>query len=125
MPSSGGWLRIGGPKKKQGVRFGYLLHSGTEDIIALVIRNLDGAQELHPELVSPVAVFGKGCHVLRLLGDLNGIVGRKHTSGSCAHVIGFVPIVFCLQLNQQGVIHFQLKFVFMSRNKPVPKGMWY
>lgn len=36
------------------------MHSGTEDIIALVIRNLDGAQELHPELVNPVAVFGKG-----------------------------------------------------------------
>uniref|UniRef100_Z4YL72 Frey regulator of sperm-oocyte fusion 1 n=1 Tax=Mus musculus TaxID=10090 RepID=Z4YL72_MOUSE len=32
----------------------------TEDIIALVIRNLDRPQELHPELVNPVAVFGKG-----------------------------------------------------------------
>lgn len=60
FPSRGDWLRISIPRKKQGVRFGYLLHSSTEDIIALVIRNLDGAQELHPELVSPVAVFGKG-----------------------------------------------------------------
>uniref|UniRef100_A0A8C6RAK1 Frey regulator of sperm-oocyte fusion 1 n=1 Tax=Nannospalax galili TaxID=1026970 RepID=A0A8C6RAK1_NANGA len=32
----------------------------TEDIIALVVGNLDGAQELHPELVHPVAVFGQG-----------------------------------------------------------------
>ncbi|CAH6788212.1 1700029I15Rik [Phodopus roborovskii] len=32
----------------------------TEDIVALVIRNLDGTQELHPELINPVAVFGKG-----------------------------------------------------------------
>lgn len=59
LPSSVGWLRIHTPRKKQK----YLLHSGTEDIIALVIRNLDGAQELHPELVSPVAVFGKSWKV--------------------------------------------------------------
>lgn len=58
--SSVGWLRIGTPRKKQGPRCWYLLHSSTEDIIALVIRNLDRAQELHPELVNPVAVFGKG-----------------------------------------------------------------
>lgn len=62
------------------------------------------------------------CHVLRLLGDLNGIVGREDPAGSGAHVIGLIPIVFCLQLHQQGVIHFQLKFIFMPRHKPVPKG---
>jgi hypothetical protein len=60
--------------------------------------------------------------VLRLLGDLNGIVGREDPAGSGAHVIGLIPIVFCLQLHQQGVIHFQLKFIFMPRHKPVPKG---
>lgn len=38
----------------------YLLHSGTEDVIALVVGNLDRAQELHPKLVHPVAVFGQG-----------------------------------------------------------------
>lgn len=63
------------------------------------------------------------CHVLRLLGDLNGIVGREDTPGSGAHVIGLVPIVFCLQLHQQRVVHFQLKLIFMSRHEPVPKGM--
>lgn len=63
------------------------------------------------------------CHVLRLLGDLNGIVGRKDTSGSGAHIIGLIPIVFCLQLHQERIIHFKLKFIFMSRHKPTPKGM--
>uniref|UniRef100_A0A8C5L7K0 Frey regulator of sperm-oocyte fusion 1 n=1 Tax=Jaculus jaculus TaxID=51337 RepID=A0A8C5L7K0_JACJA len=40
-----------------------LLHPqplSTEDIVALVIGNLDRAQELHPELVHPVTVFGQG-----------------------------------------------------------------
>lgn len=42
-----------------GDRHRYLLHSGTEDITALVVGNLDRAQELHPELVHPVAVSGQ------------------------------------------------------------------
>ena len=76
-PAGGGdlWVQDGtsgwrpSPQERMGDRAGggcppqqssYLLHSGTEDIIALVIGDLDGAQELHPELVHPVTVFGQG-----------------------------------------------------------------
>lgn len=51
-------LAEGGAHKGSGSR--YLLHSSAQDVIALVIGNLDRAQELHPELVHPVAVLGQG-----------------------------------------------------------------
>lgn len=60
------------------------------------------------------------CHVFRLLGDLDGVVGREDAPGSRAHVVGLVPVVLGLQLHQQRVVHLQLEFVFMSRHKPVP-----
>uniref|UniRef100_A0A8C2VX37 Uncharacterized protein n=1 Tax=Chinchilla lanigera TaxID=34839 RepID=A0A8C2VX37_CHILA len=40
----------------------------TEDIIALVIGNLHGAQELHPELIHPVTVFGQSWKISQVSG---------------------------------------------------------
>lgn len=51
---------------RRGAGSRYLLHSGTEDVIAFVVGDLDRAQELHAKLVYPVAVFGQGWKASRM-----------------------------------------------------------
>lgn len=53
-----------------------------------------------------------------VFGDFNSVVGRKNAPIPCPHVVGLVPIIFCLHLHQQRVIHLQLQLVRVARHKP-------
>lgn len=58
------------------------------------------------------------CYMVWLLGDFNSVVGRKNAPVTRPHVVGFIPIIFCLHLYQQRVIHLQLQLIRMARHKP-------
>lgn len=62
------------------------------------------------------------CYMVWVLGDFNSIVGREDAPISCAHVVGLIPIVFCLHLHQQRIIHLQLQLVRVARHKPGQRG---
>lgn len=62
------------------------------------------------------------CYVVWVLGDFDSVVGRKNAPVARPHVVGLVPIIFCLHLHQQRIVHLQLQLIRVARHKPGQGG---
>lgn len=62
---------------------------------------------------------------LGIFGHLDGVVSREDPLSAGPHVVALVPVIFWLDLHQEGVVHLQLQLVIVARDEPAnPQGCW-
>lgn len=135
------------PTGNQRLSDSHLLHGSTEDPVALMVRNLHRAQELHTECFHPRWIPLQACSVTQvvvaleaaggggmsatldglsqltsqlfgLAHDLVGVESWEDASLARSHVVAPVPVVVLLFLHKQRVVHIQLQLISMSWNEP-------